>query len=117
MKSITLLAMALSFSFHSAQASDPASGVAPAIKVADRPAKLATRLTEGELQREAYDLNKFPHFMKYIKSIDPSKRMVPTDPRNGAWVKTSQVFTPNVEMWSGFFKAAAEDHVTALRAF
>jgi hypothetical protein len=77
----------------------------------------AIPLTAGEIQREAWDTKQYPHLMGFLKSIDISKRVFPTDPRNAKFILAPTYFDPTIEMWSGFFKSCAEDHLTLLRAF
>src|SRR5690348_7322528 len=81
------------------------------------PEKLATTLTASEIAREALDEQKYPHFMPFLKSVDVSSRLFDTDPRNAKLVQTSRYFEPTQQMWNDFFKAAAADHLTCLRAF
>lgn len=79
--------------------------------------KLPTALTPAEIAREAQDAQRYPVFMGYLKTVDISPRLFPTDPHNAKFIPTSKYFDPSLEMWSGFFKAAAADHLTCLRAF
>jgi len=95
----------------------PLSQAAGAPGKTDLPGRLATKLSEGEVIREAWDEKHHPHFMKFLKSVDVAPRIVPTDPRNAHLIKTTHVFQPTVDLWSGFFKAAAQDRLTALKAF
>lgn len=81
------------------------------------PGRLLTHLTPGEIAREGLDQQVYPNFMTFISSVDVSGRIYPTDPRNSQWIKTSHYFNPDRAMWDRFFKAAAKDHLTCLRAF
>lgn len=62
------------------------------------------------------DVAKYPHFVKFLKTLNPTGRIFPTDPRNAQWISTPQAFVPTTDMLDGFFKAAAADHITFFRA-
>ncbi len=83
----------------------------------EKPGRLQTQLTSNEIAREALDEHRYPHFMQFLKTVDTSSGIHPTDPRNALWVKSSHYFAPSATLWDGFFRAAAADHLTCLRAF
>lgn len=79
--------------------------------------RLATRLTPAEIEREAQDELKYPHFMAWLKTLDIAPGVRRSDPRNGHLITTPVVFQPTQDMWNKFFLLAAQDHLTCLRAF
>lgn len=81
------------------------------------PGQLDTKLTAEEVAREQEDEKRFPNVMRFIHSINVPAGVVKSDPRNAAWIHTSHVFQPQQAMWNGFWKAAAQDKITCLRAF
>ncbi len=81
------------------------------------PGRLPTHLSASDIAREALDQKLYPNLMKFLASVDVSKGIYQRDPRNAAFISTPYVFTPTLAMWQGFFRAAAADHLTALRAF
>ncbi len=81
------------------------------------PGRLATRLSPEEIAREAMDEVTYPNFMKFLKTVDVSAGVHPTDSKNSKWIKSSHYFSPPPALWDQFFKAAAADGLTCLRAF
>ncbi len=79
--------------------------------------RLTTHLSSEELTREKMDAKNYPYFMKFIKTIDVSNSIYPTDPKNQHWIQSTHYFKPTLQMWNGFLQAAAADHLTCLRAF
>lgn len=79
--------------------------------------RLQTRLSADEIAREALDEQAYPHFMQFLKTVDVSRGLHDTDPRNLNLIGSKKFFHPTPEMWDGFFKSAAADHLTCLRAF
>lgn len=79
--------------------------------------RLPTHLTAGELAREALDEQNYPNFMRFVKTVDTAQGLHPTDVRNKHLIKSAHYFTPTPQMWTDFFKAAAADRLTCLRAF
>src|SRR5262249_18493845 len=99
---LLLCALVLSFALHAR---------------AELPRILVPKPNSADSTREAEDLQKYPQLMTYLNSLNLASQVVPSDPRNAKWVKTSHVYVPTMDDWKGFWLASAEDHVTCLRAF
>ncbi|MGZ3688971.1 MAG: hypothetical protein ACXVBW_11755, partial [Bdellovibrionota bacterium] len=82
-----------------------------AITHAEIPGRMPTKLSATDLTREALDYHQYPNFMAFLKTVDISKGIRKSDPRNAHLITTPIVFTPTQEMWDGVFKAAAKDHL------
>lgn len=81
------------------------------------PGRLPTFLSRAEVLREVSDEKTYPHFMAYLKGVSRMGNLRAVDPRNAGLIKSTHYFDPTPELWNGFFKAAAADHLTCLRAF
>jgi hypothetical protein len=81
------------------------------------PGRLSTTLTASEVAREVLDESSYPSFAQFLKSVRPEQGMRLVDPRNRHLIPTAQVFVPSPELWRAFFRAAAADRMTVLRAF
>jgi hypothetical protein len=79
--------------------------------------RLPTQLSPAEEAREVLDAKQYPNFMSFLKSVESSDRLFPTDSRNAKFIPTAVYFDPTPEVWHQFFKAAAKDKMTCLRAF
>ncbi len=86
-------------------------------RAANIPHRLPTILTTAEIQREALDEKLYPTFMSFIHSVDIIRSLQPIDQRNTALIRSPVMYQPSQALWDGFFRAAAADHLTTLRAF
>jgi hypothetical protein len=81
------------------------------------PGRLSTKLTQTELAREERDRSTYPNFMKFLRTVDATKLLHPTDPRNAHLIKSANYMVPDQKLWDAFLAAAVADHLTVLRAF
>ena len=88
-----------------------------AVDLSKVPGRLETHLSRNELLRVDQDEKAYPNFMAYLKTAHELGSLHPVDKRNESMAKTLQYFEPNLELWNQFFKAAAADKLTCLRAF
>src|SRR5690242_3579707 len=64
---------------------------------------------------EALESQRFPHMMSFLKTMSLEKP-APVSAGNEHLIHTPNVVETSPELWDQYFKAAAADHLTILRA-